>query len=164
MALGGCGVHYPRAPMDQFLHGCQGLGLALASGMVAGAISGAFGHQGLHRHVLGVLAIVAAALLFGASLTAVDHPAWPGWIAGAAAGLGAFGLTEDVVSSARQRVEGGRPPGSLVAIVVASGLVLAALSLVVSPVSLVALAAALWLAIGRRRRSQRKHEGLRVLR
>lgn len=132
--------------------------------MVAGALSGAFGHEGPHRYVLCVLAITASAALFGASLTAVDHPAWPGWIAGALGGLGAFGLTADIVASAGRRVEDTRPPASLAAIVIASGFVLAGLSLVVSPVSLVALVAALWLAIGRRQRSQRKHEGLRVLR
>lgn len=157
-------LHYPRARMDPFLDGCQGLGLALATGMAAGAISGAFGHEGLHRHVLGVAAIAAAAVLFGASLASGDHPAWPGWIAGALAGLGAFGVTEDIVSSAGQRVEGGSAPLALVGMVLAASLVLAGLSLVVSPISLVALAALLWLAFGRRRRSQRKHEGLRVLR
>jgi hypothetical protein len=47
--------------------------------------------------------------------------------------------------------------------VLASAIV-ALLSLFVPPFSLVAALALAWLAVSRRRREQRKHEGLRVLR
>jgi uncharacterized paraquat-inducible protein A len=40
----------------------------------------------------------------------------------------------------------------------------AVFSILLPPVSLAALAALLWLASARRRRAERKHEGLRVLR
>jgi hypothetical protein len=43
-------------------------------------------------------------------------------------------------------------------------LVLAGLSLLVPPVSLLAVLALVWLAAARRRRAARKYEGLRVLR
>ena len=49
-------------------------------------------------------------------------------------------------------------------IVALGALVLAALSLFVEPVGLVALVAIVWLGSARRRRAQRKYEGLRVLR
>jgi hypothetical protein len=149
--------------MDLFLQGCQGLGLALAAGMAAGAIDAALGGDGAARAALAAVAAIAAAVLFGASLAEADHPAWPGWIVGGAVGLGAFRLTSGIVAGAGQRVAGGRALG-LAAMVLAASLVLTGLSLLVSPIALVALAAALWLAMGRRRRSQRKHEGLRVLR
>jgi cytochrome c-type biogenesis protein CcmH/NrfF len=47
---------------------------------------------------------------------------------------------------------------------VVCAVVVAGLSLIVEPVSLVVLAALAWLWFARRQRAQRKHEGLRVLR
>ena len=46
----------------------------------------------------------------------------------------------------------------------AAGIVVAAFSLFLPPVSLLALAAVIWLAAGRRRRAGEKYEGLRILR
>ena len=43
-------------------------------------------------------------------------------------------------------------------------MIVAAVSLVFKPFSLLALVALLWLWISRRRQAERKHEGLRVLR
>ena len=42
--------------------------------------------------------------------------------------------------------------------------IVAAVSLVLKPFSLLVLVALLWVWISRRRRAERKHEGLRVLR
>jgi hypothetical protein len=154
--------------MDAFLQGCQGIGLALAVGAAGGAIAGALsGARPLGGPVLylpGALAVVGGALLFGASLAAEDHPAWPGWIVGALIGLGAFGLTAVVVAAAGRRTGEGGSGGSLAAIVIIFALVLAGLSVLVPPVSLLALLGALWLALSRRRAASRKYEGLRVLR
>ena len=55
-------------------------------------------------------------------------------------------------------------PGGVIAIVVLSAVVVAAVSLVLKPFSLLVLLALVWLLISRRRRADRKHEGLRVLR
>jgi hypothetical protein len=49
-------------------------------------------------------------------------------------------------------------------IVAVIALIVAALSVLLEPFGLVALAALLWLASARRRRAQRKYEGLRILR
>ena len=49
-------------------------------------------------------------------------------------------------------------------IVVVAAVVIAGISLVFKPFSLLVLAALLWLWISRRRRAEREHEGLRVLR
>ena len=51
-----------------------------------------------------------------------------------------------------------------VAAVVAAGLVLAGLSVLVPPVSLVALAFLVWLLLQQRRRAGQKYAGLRILR
>ena len=143
--------------MDLFLAGCQGLGLALAAGIFAGA-SG-------RRDALGTALLVAAAFggaaLFGISLTQEDHPAWPGFLPGALFAWFAFTVTRDVAAGAAGRAEAGSATGLLIAV---SALALAGLSLVVSPISLLVLAALAWLALGRRSRADRKYEGLRTLR
>jgi hypothetical protein len=149
--------------MDLFLAGCQGLGLALAAGVLGGAISGTRDGDAL-RVTLGLAALAAGAALFGWSLTSEDHPAWPGWLAGAAAALVAFGVASEVVTGARRRAGEEGSGGAIAAMCAGAGLALGGLSLVVSPVSLAALAGIVWLAFARRRRAAAKHEGLRVLR
>jgi hypothetical protein len=152
--------------MDLFLQGCQGLGLALAAGGLAGALAGAAGSGsgGGAAPALALLGVAGGAVLFGWSLTQEDHPAWPGWIAGAAAALFAFFVIGGLVAGARARMGERQSPGGVIGIVVVVSLVLAGLSLVVPPVSLAAALALVWLAAARRRRAQRKYEGLRVLR
>ena len=156
--------------MDLFLATCQGIGLALAAGAIAGAIAGAAaarGGAGAPGGMLALLAglgVVAGALLFGWSLTTEDHPAWPGWPLGALVALLAFSVTSGVVRGAATRAQGASA-GAQVAYVAAGAAILAALSLtVVSPLALVALGGVAYLAIARRRRAARKYEGLRTLR
>jgi hypothetical protein len=153
--------------MDLFLQGCQGLGLALAAGALAGALAGATGSgdsSGGITPALALLGVAGGAVLFGWSLTQEDHPAWPGWLAGAVAALFAFFVIGGVVAGARARMGERGSPGSLAAMVVVAALVLGGLSLIISPISLLAALALVWLAAARRRRAQRKYEGLRVLR
>jgi len=143
--------------MDLFLATCQGIGLALA----AGTFGGASGKRGVIGFVLAAIVAIAGGLLFGASLASADHPAWPGWPVGAAIAVVAFGIVNGVVAGAQARHEGASSVGIIVALV---ALVLAAVSLFLEPVSLVAVLALGWLGSARRRRAQRKYEGLRVLR
>ena len=146
--------------MDLFLAGCQGLGLALA----AGALLGAPGVRGNAGTVLAALAAVAGALLFGASLTPEDHPAWPGWIVGAPAALLSYLVARGVSRGARSRA-GGSAAAGVVGFVAVYALVLAGLALlVVAPVALLALAGTAALAVSRQRRAAEKHAGLRSLR
>lgn len=157
--------------MDLFIATCQGVGLALASGAVAGAVAGAAaarrgaGAPGAVLALLVAVGLIGGAVLFGASLAAEDHPAWPGWPLGALVALLSFSVTSGVVrgASARSHAEG-TSAGAQVGYVVLVAAILAALSLVVSPVALLVLAAVAWLAVARRRRATRKYEGLRVLR
>jgi hypothetical protein len=155
--------------VDFFLAACQGFGLALAVGMLTGAIAGAVAARdgaGPPASVLAVLAgvgLVAGAILFGASLSAEDHPAWPGWPTGALAALLSFSVISGVVRGAATRMQGASPATQVTYLAVAAA-VLAGLSVFLPPVGLIALAAIGWLAVARRQRATRKHEGLRVLR
>jgi hypothetical protein len=150
--------------MDVFEAGCQGLGLALA----AGALAGAPGRPQRLAVVLAIAAAIAGAVLFGVSFDEeeVSDPEvhwglWVGFFGGALAALLSWWVASDVVAGARSRAQTGSGVGLFVALY---ALALAGLSLLVSPVALVALAGTAWLAIGRRRREARKYEGLRSLR
>jgi hypothetical protein len=150
--------------VDLFLEGCQGLGLALAVGALAGAIAGASQLADRPALALGAVAAIGGALLFGASLSEAGHPAWPGWPLGALFAALAFSVLRGLVAGAARRAREAGSSTAIAVIVVVSALILAGLSLVVSPVAIVALLGVGWLAVGRRRRAQRKYEGLRVLR
>jgi hypothetical protein len=143
--------------MDLFLAGCQGLGLALAAGIFAGAS----GRRGAIGAILLAIAVIGGAALFGISLAEEDHPAWPGWPVAALAAWFAFTVARGVSEGARERAEGA---GASELIIAVAALALAGLSLVAPPISLAALAALAWLALGRRQRAGRKYEGLRTLR
>jgi hypothetical protein len=143
--------------MDLFEAACQGVGLAVAVGMVAGAP----GKRDGVGYALLALAIVGAAILFGASLATEDHPAWPGWPVGALIAAGTFFVIADFSAAAGQRAEG---VGVIAIAIVLAALAVAGLSLLFGPVGLVALAAVIYLWLGRRRRAATKYEGLRTLR
>ena len=143
--------------MDLFIAACQGVGLAVAAGMLAGAA----GRRDGIGYALLLAAAVGAAILFGASLETEDHPAWPGWPVGALIAAGTFFVIADFAAGAAQRAEGG---GVIAVAIVLAALAIAGLSLLFGPVGLIALAAVVYLWLGRRRRAATKYEGLRTLR
>jgi hypothetical protein len=143
--------------MHFFEAACQGVGLAVA----AGALAGAIGRRGGIGTVLLVLAMVGGAILFGASLAEEDHPAWPGWPVGAAIAALSFAVVSDFAAGAAARAEGG---GFIAALIALAALATAGLSIIWRPLGLVALAGIVYLGLARRRRSARKYEGLRTLR
>ena len=143
--------------MDLFEAACQGIGLAVAAGMVAGAP----GKRDGIGYVMLALAVVGGAILFGASLATEDHPAWPGWPVGALIAAGTFLVIVDFAAAAAQRAEGGDVIA--VALIVAA-LVVAGLSLLFGYLGVLALLAVIYLGLGRRRRAATKYEGLRTLR
>ena len=150
--------------MDLFVEGCQGLGLALAAGAIGGSLIGATsGAQGLNA-VLAAGAAVAGALLCGWSLTQADHQAWPGWPVGALVALFSLAAVAGVVAGARDRSGGEASASALAVPALLAALALAGLSLAFGPLALIALAGLVYLAASRRRRAQRKYEGLRSLR
>jgi hypothetical protein len=150
--------------VDLFLEACQGIGLALAAGGLAGAAAGAARLDDPAALALGLLGAIGGGLLFGASLSEADHAAWPGWPLGALLAALAFWVLRGLVAGAARRAGEGESSIAIAAITALAALVLAGLSLVISPIAIVALLGLGWLAVGRRRRDQRKYEGLRVLR
>jgi hypothetical protein len=143
--------------MSLFLATCQGIGLAIA----AGTFAGASGRRGAIGVLLATPAAVGAAILFDVSLSNRDHPGWPGVPLGIILAILAFGVVSAVVAGAQSRARGASSIGPIVAVM---AVVLAAVTVFVEPVGLLALGALLWLASARRRRAQSKYEGLRVLR
>ena len=149
-----------------FLAICQGLGLALAAGLLIGVV--------VPPIMPGWGAFAAAAplgvLVCGAALNGADEAVWPALPVGiAAAGLAAM-VSGDIASGAARRERAtledvrARAPAGIVTIVVLAAVVVAALSLFVPPFSLAALLGLAWLWLSLRRRQEQKHEGLRVLR
>ena len=150
-----------------FLAICQGLGLAIAVGLIIGVVL---------PPIMPAWGVVAGAaplgvLAAGAALNGAGEALWPALPVGVVgAGLAAV-VARDVASGAARRQQGGlavqpdaQASSGVTAIVVLAAVVVAGISLVLKPFSLLALAALLWLWASRRRRAERKHEGLRVLR
>jgi hypothetical protein len=137
---------------------CQGIGLALAAGFLGGAL----GRTDGMGNVLAAIAAAGGGALFAVSLDGAGHPAWPGVPAGAILALLAYFVGRGVVTGASKRTESGG--ATIPGFVVLFAFLLAGLALVIAPLSLAALVATVYLALARRSRSQRKHEGLRSLR
>jgi hypothetical protein len=117
--------------------------------------------------VVAVAAVVIGALQFAGSLADEGYAAGAGFPAGAAcAALGFFaGLVFFGRATARARAGGEEQAATLVELFAqAAALVLAALAVLVSPVSWIAFAFALWVLLVQRRRGAQKYEGLRILR
>lgn len=150
--------------MDVFLAACQGLGLALAAGIVVAAVIGLplAGRGAAARFLPILLAAALGAAGFAWSLEEETSNWWPGVIAGALAGALAARVATAVLAGAAERA---RDASATLALVAAgSGVVLGVVSLFVSPLSLAAAAGLSVLYAGRRRRDARKYEGLRTLR
>jgi len=112
---------------------------------------------------LGAVALALGALLFAGSLAGEGHTGWPGLLAGAACAALGYVAATALLARARRRLDA---PAAALLPVWADGvaLALAALSVLLPPVGLLALAAFAWLLFAGRRQSDRKFEGLRVLR
>jgi len=149
-----------------FLAICQGLGLAIAAGLILGVVFPPI--MPTWGAVVGAspLGVLAA----GAALNGADEALWPALPVGIlGAGLAAV-VTRDVAAGAIRRQQDSvtgaqvQAPSGITVIVVVAAIVVAGVSLVLEPFSLLALLALLWLWASRRRQAERKHEGLRVLR
>jgi hypothetical protein len=144
--------------VDFFLATCQALGLALAVGALVAVLSLQGGSVSLYALVAAVFGAAAGAL----SMSADDEAIVAGVIVGLGAGWLAATVLSSVVAGAARRAGGGS--GAVSGFVVLAAAALAGLSILLPPVSLVALLALGWLAVARRRRADRKYEGLRILR
>jgi hypothetical protein len=128
------------------------LGIGIAIGMLAGATGTHGSARGRMTLLAAVIGLVAGFLLEG------PLGAFLALLGAVTACL----VISDLVSAAGRR-EGSRA-GALSFIVSLAALVVVSASFLAPIVVLLVLASLVWLGISRRRRAQRKHAGLRVLR
>lgn len=144
--------------MGSFSGICLELGIGIAIGMLAGT-------TGTHGAARGRMTILAAVigLLLGALLAGTaDVEVVAGAVFTAIGAVFACLVVSDVVGGAGRREGSGS--GALAFLVSIVALVVVAISILIAPAVLLVAAALLWLGLSRRRRAQRKHAGLRVLR
>jgi hypothetical protein len=151
--------------VDLFLVISQGVGLALACGIIVAAFSVWPLQSRGPTPLFALLAVVAGALVFAWSLADEDYASLPGVFAGAVCALLGWAAATAFLGGVRRRLEARQvsPAG----LIVSAGVVavcLAALALVLSPISWLVLAFCSWVLIERRRRAGEKYEGLRILR
>lgn len=140
----------------------SGMGLELGIGIAIGMLAGTTGTRGSARGRMTLLA-AAIGLVVGALLAdSADLSVPLGAVFCVLGAVVSCLVISDLVSAASRR-EGSRG-GALGFLVSLAALVVAAIALLVHPLSLAVLAGLLWLGASRHRRAQRKHAGLRVLR
>lgn len=164
LAVAGVGVDFDGTDFE-FLQSAPWLA-AMAVLAVASTVS-ARGGRRVPPVVMAVAAAVIGALLFAGTLADEGRATAPGLVAGAAVGLLGFAAGHAFLSGAGARLSarGEAGPASLLALYAdLAAAVVAALAVLLPPVSYVPLALAAWALVARRRRAQRKYEGLRVLR
>jgi phosphatidylserine synthase len=137
---------------------CLELGIGIAIGMLAGTTGTHGSARGRMTILAGVIAIVVGFLLAGTANVSSLAGAFFCLIGAVLACL----VISDVVSSAGRREGSGS--GALGFLVSLVALLVVAVAILISPAVLLVVAALVWLGISRRRRAQRKHAGLRVLR
>jgi hypothetical protein len=141
--------------VDAVLDVLQALGIGIALGMIAAASGRATSFAVIMGLVLGAIG--------GFIWAGADDASVPAdLIAGAIGGFIAATIVGSVVAGARKR--GGDDSGSVAVFITLAAVVVAVLSILFGLLALIPLGALLLLASARRRRAQRKHEGLRILR
>ncbi len=134
------------------------LGIGIAIGMLAGTTGTHGSARGRMTILAGVIALVIGFLLSGSA--GVNSLA--GALVCLVGAVLACLIVSDVVSGAgRREGSGGGALGFLVSL---AALIVVAIAILIAPATLLVVAALAWLGISRRRRAQRKHAGLRVLR
>ena len=113
--------------------------------------------------VLSGLAIGLGALLFAGTLDDHEDVWWPGLIGGLLCASLASAAVRNLFQRTRARLDA-EAAAALPVYAEGVGMVLAALSILIPPVSILAIAFLIWLLAGGRRRSGEKYAGLRILR
>ncbi|HET7120713.1 MAG TPA: hypothetical protein VFI17_05635 [Solirubrobacterales bacterium] len=144
--------------MGSFSGICLELGIGIAIGMLAGTTGTHGSARGRMTILAGVIAIVVGFLLAGTANVSSLAGAFFCLLGAVFSCL----VVSDVVSSAGRREGSGA--GALGFLVSLVALIVVAIAILISPATLLVIAALAWLGISRRRRAQRKHAGLRVLR
>ena len=137
--------------------------LAVAIAMVVSLLLRARLESPSGAAVLSGIGIGLCALLFAATLDDRHAVWWPGLIAGLLLAALAGAAVRNLLLRTRARLDA-EAAGALPVYAEGLAVVLAALSILVPPVSLVAIAFFVWLLAGGRRREGEKYAGLRILR
>lgn len=112
---------------------------------------------------LGGLGLGLGALLFAGTLADRHATWWPGIVGGLVCALIAQQGARSLLTRTRARLDAAAA-AALFLYAEATALVLAGLSVLIPPVSVLALGFFVWLRLGGRRRDDEKHAGLRILR
>src|SRR6476469_2111880 len=136
----------------------QAVGLGLAIGMIVGTTGLEGSARGGITLVGGFIGLAAGAIAAAADDDSVLVGAVFGFLGAALACV----IVSDVIAGARRRRGAGT--GALGFIVAMVALAIAGATILFPPFALIPLIGLVWLGLARRRRAQRKYEGLRVLR
>ena len=121
------------------------------------------GESSMLENVLAVIAVGVGAVLFAGALADHGDTWWPGVPAGVLiAGL-AFTASRDLFRRVRGRLDPDAQ-GALAVYADGASLLLAALAILLPPISIVAVAFLAWLLMSGRKREGEKYAGLRILR
>lgn len=135
---------------------CLAIGIGVATGMIAGTT----GLEGSARGRMTVLAAVIGLVLGYLAGSVFDGPALLSALVTALASAVSCAIVSGVIAGATRR--GGTAALTFIAIFAA--LIIAAISIVLPYFAILPAAALIWLGFARRRKADRKHAGLRVLR
>jgi hypothetical protein len=128
------------------------LGIGFAIGMLAGTTGTSGGARGRMVLLAAIVGLVAGFLLDGVL---------GGVVAAAGGAISCLVISDLVFGASRREGSGGGALGFIVAL---AALVVLAMALLFSWLIILVAIALVWLGVSRRRRAQRKHAGLRVLR
>jgi hypothetical protein len=162
LASGNIGVDYDHTPFS-FLE-APGWLLALLIAVIVVVIAERRGvPEGPLESALSGIGIGLGALLFAATLADHFDLWWPGLLGGGLCAALAGAATRSLIARTRARLDP-EARAALPVYVEGTSIVLAALAVVVAPVSLLALGFFAFLLRGGRRREGEKYAGLRILR
>lgn len=137
--------------------------LALAAALVVAFLVRARLESGPPEAFVGAVGVGLGALLFAGTLADHGYAALPGLLGGAATATVGQLSARDLMTRTRRRLDA-QARAALPVYFEAAGLVLAGLSVLAPPVSLLAVPFLAWLLLGGRRRESGKYAGLRILR
>jgi hypothetical protein len=162
LAAGDVGVDFDGT--DYAFLEAPGFLLALAVGLaVSVVIARRIEEDDTTAAAMAGIGLGLGALLYAGTLADHGYASWPGLIGGLACAALAQAAARDLFMRVRARLD----PDARAALPVyfeGAGLALVALSVLVPPVSIVALGFLVWLLAGGRRREGAKYAGLRILR
>jgi hypothetical protein len=128
------------------------LGIGFAIGMLAGTTGTSGGARGRMVLLAAIVGLVVGFLIDGVL---------GGVVAAAGGAISCLVISDLVFGASRREGSGGGALGFIVAL---AALVVLAMALLFSWLIILVAIALVWLGVSRRRRAQRKHAGLRVLR